>query len=142
MKRGGWVLWGWVGVVFLLLLPQHPVSLHHSPQSAGERLIVGQCEFVCTWSRVLPAVSTAFPRSRAGPLESFVTHSGFSILDDVGPPWVEYRGPPGAPACSRPWVRCKAASQAGSVSSRQSTFPAEIPALQPSKPNSGFFNRL
>jgi hypothetical protein len=31
--------------------------------------------------------------SRAGPLESFVTPSGFLTTDDVDPPWLDYEGP-------------------------------------------------
>jgi len=32
--------------------------------------------------------------SRAGALESFVAHSGLFATNDIGPPWLEYRGPP------------------------------------------------
>jgi len=121
MRRGCCLLW--VAVVFLLLFPNHLVSMRLPPQSTHDRSGLGPREFMNTWYETLPAASPAFSQSCASPVAMFTIYCEFLITDDVGPPRLDRRGPPGARACIRPWVRCKTASQAGSVSSRRTTSP-------------------
>ena len=125
MKRRWCLLWVWMAVGFLLLFPHRRVSVQHPPQSAGDRSSLGPSEFMCTWCRTLLPVSSTLSQSRASPLEMFTVYSEFLITDNVGLSWLDHRGPPGARACGQPRVRCKAASQTGSVSSRQSTSPSQ-----------------
>ena len=122
MKRRWRLLWVWVAVVFLLLFPHHRLSL-----SAGDRCGVGSGEFICTWCRTSLAARPAFSPSQASALEMCIIYFEFLVTDNVGPPWLDHRGPPGARAYSGPWVRCKAAGQAGCVSSRQRISSEEIP---------------
>jgi hypothetical protein len=93
----------------LLWIPHRPVSSHLHRQGAGDQSVLSQNE--------LRVASSAFPRNRAGPLELFATHWVFLITDDDGPPWLDYRGPPGPDACSHQdlGTSCKAASQVSSL---------------------------
>jgi hypothetical protein len=116
MKRGlGWIL-AWLAVVCLLLSLGLEASVNHERYVAWERSVGRWREFVSFLSsRILRATSTQFIRSRAGPLESFLPPGVLLRADDVGPvgpPWLDYRGPPGA--CGRPRVSSKAAGHAGS----------------------------
>ena len=105
-----------LGVVFLLGIPQRCVRPYLHPHAVGDRSVLRQNEFVFTWRRALPAANP----DRADPSEFFATEFGFlirDITDDDGPPWLDYRGPPGANACTQGWVTsCKAASHLGSLS--------------------------
>ena len=115
MKRWRCWLFFAVGVVFLLWIALRPVSPCLHPPVAGDRSVVSQNEFVSTWCRALRVASPAYPRNRAGPRESFATHPVF-ITDEDGPPWLDYRGPPGPNGCSQDLVTSsKAAGQAGSL---------------------------
>jgi len=65
-----------------------------------------ECNPAVTWQReshsLFPCqngwLSQTSARTRAGPQESFFTPDVFFCVEDlnpVGPPWLEYRGPPG-----------------------------------------------
>jgi hypothetical protein len=144
MKRGWLLLWVWVAVAFLLWIPHHRVCRNHRPQAAWDRAAFGPSEFVSTWCKALWAANPAFTRSRVGPrLECSTPHSEFLITDGVGLPWLDYRGPPDADACSqRLVISCKAAGQAGSESNRKGTIPTKFRASRRRIQNFGFFNRL
>ena len=86
MKRWLCLFFLWVGIVSLLLIPGHQASLNQHPHAP---------EFVSTLFRVLIATSPALTRSRAGPSESSATRFALLTADDVSPPWLDYRGPPG-----------------------------------------------
>ena len=113
-----------VGVVLLLWILHHQVSSYLHP-AAQDPSVLTQNQFTSRWCRALRAASPAFPRNRAGgPLESFARHSAFLITDDVGPPWLDHRGPPGPNACSQGLVTksCRATGQAGGQKGVPSTF--------------------
>ena len=76
------------------------LACSNPPQSASDRSSLRPSEFHGL------AASPVFSQSRACPLEMFTTYSEISITDDVGPRWLDHRGPPGARACSRPWTLC------------------------------------
>jgi len=103
MKRWLCLFFLWVGIVSLLLIPGHQASLNQHPY-ARDRSVVRSGEFVSTLFRVLIETSPAFTRSRAGPSESSATRFALLTADDLSPPWLDYRGPPGV--CGRPWVGC------------------------------------
>jgi hypothetical protein len=124
MKRGWRLLWVGMAVLFLLLFPHHCVS-QHPPQSAGDSSSLGPSKFIC---RTPLAASPSFSQSRASLVEMFTIYSELLITDDVGPPWLDHRGPPGARACSRSWARCKAASQTGSVREHRSSKNSQCTA--------------
>jgi len=117
MKR--WLCWLLLlgGVVLLLWIPHVPVGPHLHRQAVADRSVLSHSEFVSTWYRALPAASAAFSRNRDGPREFFATRSAFLITRDDGPPWLYYRWPPGANACSQDFdTDCKAASKVSSPS--------------------------
>jgi hypothetical protein len=108
-----------VGIAFLLWIPHRAVNAHLRPQGAGDRSVLRQSALVFTGCRALRAPSPVFFRNRAGPLEFLATQFGFLIGDDVGPPWWDYRGPPGPNGCRPALVTdCKAAGQGGSLRGR------------------------
>ena len=119
MKR--WLCWLLlaVGVVFLLGISHRPVRPHLPPQDRQDRSVLSQNEFVSMACRALRVANAAFARSRISPLEFFATKKfGWLIAGNTGedgPPWLDYRGPPGPNACHRGLVTsCKASGQAGS----------------------------
>lgn len=130
MKRAwGW-LWLWVGVLFLLCI------LHAQRPTEWARAVLARSAFVSTWLTARWGASTAFAWSRAGPRESFalLLRSEFWNAVDVGPPWLDHRGPPGPPGCRHFAVTgCKAAGQAGSQRSEKSTSLPPIPEPPNSK---------
>src|SRR5271165_3159175 len=132
MKRWLGLVIAWVGVVCLLLSLPHPASLIHDLHAGGDRSVGRWRESVAASSRALLATSTESIRSRAGPFQSFAAHYSLWTAHDVGPPWLDYRGPPAA--CGRPWVTCQAAGQTGSASNGQSTFPQRNFQLPGTKP--------
>jgi hypothetical protein len=84
-----------VGVIFLLWISHRSLLPHLHPQ---DRSVLGQHGFVSIWCRALRAAIPAFAQSRASPLEFFAREFGrliLAITDDDGPPWLDYRGPPG-----------------------------------------------
>jgi hypothetical protein len=136
MKRWlGWFLLA-VGIGFLLWIPHRPVSV---PPCAGAALRT-QNEFVSNWCRALRDAVLALAWSRAGPRNLFAT--AFTLLirnitDEDGPPWLDYRGPPGPNACSHRLVTvCKAAGQAGSQ--RGEDFPQNSGLPECKFKNGGF----
>jgi hypothetical protein len=136
MKRK-W-LWVWTGVLFLLgMFPPSVCLPLHRPDAAG-RAVLGPRAWVSAWCATLPLAW-----SRAGPRKSFAPHLEFLIAADVGPLWLDHRGPPGPRGYSRLRVRgCKAAGQLGSVGNRHDNLPPKF--LGPLEPiqNSQFFNSL
>jgi hypothetical protein len=138
MRRGCCLLWLWVAVVFLLLFPNHLVSMQLPTQSAHDRSGLGPREFMDTWYETLPAARPAFSQRCTSPVAMFAIYCDFLITDDVGPPRPDRRGPPGARACSRPWVRCKTANQAGNVSSERSPSPQKFPRPSLKNQTGGF----
>ena len=138
MKR--WLRWLLlaVPVLFFLGMPHRPVRPHLPPQ---HRSVLSQKEFVFIGCRALWAVSPALARSRASPLEFFATREfGWLIAgtpDEDGPPWLDYRGPPGPNACHRGLVTsCEASGQAGSLIGEH--FPAKFPASDDEFKTRGF----
>jgi hypothetical protein len=122
MKRWLGLVFAWAGVVCLLLSLPHQASLIHDPHAGGDRSVGRWRESVAASSRALLATSAEFIRSRADPFESLAAnYYALWIVHNVGPPWLDYRGPPAAGG--RPWVSCKAAGRTGSTSNGQSTFP-------------------
>ena len=92
MKRWLYSLFFAIGVVMLLWIAHHPV---HSPVYPQDRSLLSRRELVFT------APSPALSRSRLGPGEFFAIE--FALNTDIaveeGPPWLDYRGPPGPNAC-------------------------------------------
>lgn len=109
-----------LGVVLLLCIPQVCVRPHVHPHLAGDRSVLSLNEFVFTWRPALPVANP----DRAGPSELFATEFRFLITDivnDDGPPWLTYRGPPVPNACRQGWVTTsQAAGHIGSLNG--STF--------------------
>ena len=93
MAVSAWIL-AWLGVVCLLLSLGLETSAHPQREVAWNR----SRELVSFSSyRILPSTSAKFIRSRAGPRESFFTPGLFLSADEVGPvgpPWLDYHGPP------------------------------------------------
>src|SRR5271170_1345152 len=138
MKRWLGLVIAWVGVVCLLLSLPRPASLIHDLHAGGDRSVGRWRESVAASSRAL--LSTESIRSRAGPFQSFAANYVWTA-HDVGPPWLDYRGPPAA--CGRPWVTCQAAGQTRSASNGQSTFPQrKFPAPRDQSENAKFRNTL
>ena len=139
-KRGLFWLLLAVGFLFLLCIPDRSVG---PPVHRQDRSVLSQSGFASTWCRALRATTPAFLHNRAGPWEFFMMEFGFRITDieDDGPRWWEYRGPPGPNARSSQDLvtSCKAAGQAGSL---EGSFPAKFRGLQGQIQNSGFFNSL
>ena len=103
-----------VGVLFLLWNLHRPLS---PPPYPLKQSVLSHNEFVLTWCPVLRAASPSFRQNRRGSLEFFAIQFAFLIADisNEGPPWLDYRGPPGPHA--HPLVTgCQAAGQAGSQS--------------------------
>jgi hypothetical protein len=94
MKRWLCLFFLCVGVLSLLLIPGHQASLNQHPHTR-DRSVVRLGEFVSTLFRDLIATSPALTRSRGGPSESSATRFALLTADDVSPPWLDYRGPPG-----------------------------------------------
>ena len=141
MKR--WLCWLLlaVGLVFLLGIPHRPVRLHLPPQDRQDRSVLTQNEFVSMGFRALRAASPAFARSRVSPLEFLATREFgrliAGITDEDGPPWLDYRGPPGPNACHLGLVTsCKASGQDGSP--RGEHLPAKFRASQRKFETQGF----
>ena len=92
MKR--WLCWLFlaIGVVMVLWISHRPV---HVPVHPQDRTVLSQTEFVFT------VASLVLRRSHFGPKEFFAIEFGLStdIADEGGPPWLDYRGPPGSHAC-------------------------------------------
>jgi hypothetical protein len=128
----GWIL-AWLGVVCFLLRLGVEASAHHPPQVArnrsGER---SRTSLSLSSYSVLRSASTKFIRSGTGPRESFFAPNFFLCADDAGPggpPWLDYRGPPGT--SWGPRASCKAAGHAGSLEQAVGArFLPEIPARQ------------
>jgi hypothetical protein len=115
MKRGfAWIL-AWL-IVCLLLSLGRQASGHHELQVAGNRSGGQSKELVSLSSYRI--TSTKFIHSRAAPRESSVTPGLFGLflsaddLGQLGPPWLDYHGPPGT--CCGPRANCTAAGHTGS----------------------------
>jgi hypothetical protein len=138
MKR--WLCWLFLVVGVVLL--ENPHRLVSPPSylylQAVNQSVLHDNGFVSTWCRALQTACPTFTRNRAGPREFFAaTQFGFLITDDDGPPWLDYRGPPGPYACHRGLVTsCKASGQAGSL--RVEHFPAKFLAPEGKSKTRGF----
>lgn len=143
MKRGWAWLWMWVGVLSLLWILHPFLCLHHHRPVAEGRAVLGPSEFVLTWCTAGPAASTPPAWNRVGPRESFALHSEFLTAQDVGPLWLDHRGPPDPREYRQLLVTsCKAAGQAGRVESGESTSLAKFRSPGEQIQNSEFFNSL
>ena len=93
MKRWLWWFFLAIGIVMLLWISHRPV---HSPVHPLDRSVLSQRKFAFT------TASPGLSRSCVGPWEFFAIDFGLStdIADEHGPPWLDYRGPPGSHACS------------------------------------------
>jgi hypothetical protein len=135
MKRGfGWIL-AWL-IVCLLLSLGLQASGHHELQVAGNRSGERSKELVSLSSSRITSIK--FIHSRAAPRESFLALGLFGLfwiaedLGALGPPWLDYRGPPGT--CCGPRVNRTAAGHTGSTKARgRACFLPEIPARQSPK---------
>jgi hypothetical protein len=115
-RRLRWVLVWLVAVVCLLLsfgLKIGGTSFYiHGERSSGRwRDLVSLSS-----SRILRVPSTEFVRSRAGPGKFFLTPNMLLNVDDVGsvgPPWLDYRGPPAK--CCGARANCRAAGHAAAT---------------------------
>ena len=123
MKRWwGWVC-AWLGVVGLLLsLGLEITSVNHNPYAGPDRS-VGLCRKSISIALfpTLLATSTQWIQSRAGPLESLAIPYALSAASDVGPPWLDYRGPPGV-CGGRPWVCCRLSATPAAPSRGRTRF--------------------
>jgi hypothetical protein len=90
MMRWLWLVLAWVGVVYLLSLGGQQASVNHHPHAGWNN---SPTRSISISSKAPLQASTESTHSRAGPLESFVTPSGFLTTDDVDPPWLDYEGP-------------------------------------------------
>jgi hypothetical protein len=92
-----WIL-AWLGVVCLLFSLQQETRAYPHREIAN-RSSVQSRELVVFSSPILPSTSTKFIRSRASPRACFFPPVLFLSADDagpVGPPWLDYRAPPGS----------------------------------------------
>ena len=127
MKRWwGWVF-AWLGVVGLLFsLGIEMTGVNHPGHAGWARSRTRGTFLSISSSPTLLATATQLLRSRAGPVESFVTPGALLTAADVGPPWLEYREPPG---CTRKtlgeWQGCRPRRQLPAGTTRSSD---EIPS--------------
>jgi hypothetical protein len=93
-----WIL-AWLGVVCLLFSLRQETRAHPHHELAN-RSSEKSRELVSFSSyRILPSTSTKFIHSRASPRACFFPPVLFLSADDaglVGPPWLDYRAPPGS----------------------------------------------
>jgi hypothetical protein len=141
MKRWLCLFFLWVGVLSLLLIPGHQASLNQHPH-ARDRSVVRPGEFVSTLFRVLLATSPALSRSRAGPSESSAIRFALLTADDVGPPWLDYRGPPGVCGKTLGQFAGRWPGRSAASNRRRVRFVHEIPAVKLSNQKSEFCNSL
>ena len=108
-----------LGVVCLLFSLPLEAGPHRQAQIANQSAVKSR-EFVSSSSyRILPTPSRQLIRTRASPRESFRSPDVFLSADDEspkGPPWLNYRGPPGK--WSGTSVSCKAAGRTSSPRAR------------------------
>lgn len=99
MKRARRWIVIWLAAVCLLLSFARAVHRgDHSRGTRGKRSAAPSREL--SSCRILPATGTSRIPSRVGPHKSFPVRDVFlTIVDDEvaapGPPWLDYRGPPG-----------------------------------------------
>jgi hypothetical protein len=142
MKRWlGWFFAG-LGVVFFLLSLDsrgHPLLVNSQLPSGWNRWLGTWTECVSSSSSTaIRAASYAVTRSRSAPLTSFATHSthpGFLITGAIGPPGLDYRGPPGLRGTSGKFARLPVKPAAQAVGGAR--FPHEISAQAPFKSKIG-----
>ena len=132
MKRK-W-LWVWTGVLFLLGMFPSFVFLPLRRPGAADRAVLGPRAWVSAWCANLPLAW-----SRAGPRKSFAPHLEFLITTDVGPLWLDHRGPPGPRGCSR--LRVSGCKAAGQRRGQAGHLPPEFLAPQRANPKLGVFQQ-
>ena len=129
MKRWwGWVF-AWLGVVGLLFsLGIKMTGVNHPGHAGWARSCTRGTFLSISSSPTLLATATQLLRSRAGPVESFVTPGALLTAADVGLPWLEYREPRGARG--RPWVSGKVVGHAGNFQRAQHVPLTKFPPPQ------------
>ena len=100
MKRVWSLIWAWLAVVCLLLsLGLHALRINPEKGFEKQSVVARQTESRSfSAPRNLQALSRTSLRNRDGPRECFFASDVFLRVEDlgpVGPPWLEYRGPPG-----------------------------------------------
>src|SRR5690348_15178031 len=121
MKRWWDWVFAWLGVVGLLRsLGLAMTGVKHEWHVGWMRSGAGRKFVYISSSPTLLATNTPLLRSRGGPVESFATPGVLLTAGDVGPPWLEYRGPP--VLRGRQWVSCKVVGHAGSFQRGQNTL--------------------
>jgi hypothetical protein len=122
MKRWWGRVLAWLGVVGLLCsLGLAMTGVKHEGHAGWLRSGAGRKFISLASSPTLLATNTPLLGSRASrTVESFATPGALLTAGDVGPPWLEYRGPPGVRG--RHWVSCKVVGHAGSFQRVQNTL--------------------
>lgn len=137
MKR--WLDWFLLAVAAVFLWISH--RLVRVPPGAAAAVRT-QNEFVSNVWRALRGAGLVLGRSRAGPRNLFApafAWASWNITDEGGPPWLDYRGPPGPNACSNLLVAaCKSAGQAGAGSQKGEDFPRNSELPECNFKNEGF----
>ena len=108
-----------LAVVCLLFSLRLEAGPHRQAQVANPSAVKSRELVSYSSSRILPTPSRKLLPTRASPRESFRSPDVFSSADDAspkGPPWLNYRGPPGK--WSGTSVNCKAAGQTSSPQAR------------------------
>ena len=136
MKRWwGWVFAGLRVAGLLLSLGLEITGVNHNPYAGSDQSVgLSRKSISIALFPTLLATSTQWIQSRAGPLESLAIPWALSAAGDVGPPWLDYRGPPGV-CGGRRWVSCQAVGHAGSSEQGQNTLPPLkfLPSTDPTK---------
>ena len=130
-----------VGIVCLLFSLRLEAGPHRQLQVANQSAEKSKELVSFSSYRILPTPSRKLIRTRASPRESFCSSGLFlrflsaDHLGPKGPPWLNYRGPPGT--WSGTSVSCKAAGQTGSPRARgKACFsPKSRKFLTPTVPN-------
>ena len=144
MQRWLWLALAGLGVLLLVLgSPQAGRSVDSHPCLAGWARSVGP------WGELTPAPPTAAPAARkvtpgqadTAPSESRAAHWVLLTERDVGPLWLDGRGPPGKVHGTS--VDFRAAGQAGSPKQGEPTLPQKVQApLAGDAAGRGFCNSL
>ena len=135
MMRWLCLLLAWVGVVYLLSLgdQQATVTVNDHPHADWNN---SSTRSVSTSSIASLQTSTESTHSRAGPLESFGTHSGSFTMDDVGPPWLDDGAPPGT--CEEHWGHLRSCRRPAAHAGDQTTvLPRNSPRFSSKIKNAG-----
>jgi hypothetical protein len=141
--------WAWILACIAVgcLLWSLGLQASINPESSFEKHSVAWPE-QCSPSgyRELRVLSRTLIRSRADPQEFFFAPDVFLTVEDlssVGPPWLEYRGPPGRNPETNGWAASRDGRDGGTTQRGKLPFHPEFSArLMAGVKNAGFFNRL